>query len=120
MRKDPLLAPRQPRAAAKTTGCHNYANYDIAMSNRRCSRFGGGDQVAAGRTVAAHGHGAMCGSSRLLLVVEAVGDNPPQGLDWSSVVGRRVGLVGCGGVLQEASAAASQRCRWGTPPCQPV
>jgi hypothetical protein len=25
-----------------------------------------------------HGHGAMCGSSRLLLVVEAVGDNPPQ------------------------------------------
>ena len=37
---------------------------------------GGGDQVAAGRTVAAHGHGAMCGSSRLLLVVEAVGDNP--------------------------------------------
>eukprot|EP00978_Attheya_sp_CCMP212_P036348 scaffold164003_cov71-Attheya_sp.AAC.1 len=43
---------------------------------------GGGDQVAAGRTVAAHGHGAiigpMCGSSRLLLVVEeAVSDNPP-------------------------------------------
>eukprot|EP00978_Attheya_sp_CCMP212_P034657 scaffold146303_cov28-Attheya_sp.AAC.2 len=38
---------------------------------------GGGDQVAVGRTVAAHGHGAMCGSSRLLLVVEAVGDNPP-------------------------------------------
>ena len=26
---------------------------------------------AAGRTVAAHGHGAMCSSSRLLLVVEA-------------------------------------------------
>eukprot|EP00978_Attheya_sp_CCMP212_P013668 scaffold34335_cov33-Attheya_sp.AAC.1 len=39
MRKDPLLAPRQPRAAAKTTRCHNYANYDIAMSNRRCSRL---------------------------------------------------------------------------------
>eukprot|EP00978_Attheya_sp_CCMP212_P019789 scaffold55810_cov40-Attheya_sp.AAC.1 len=37
---------------------------------------GGGDhQVAAGRTVAAHGHRAMCGSSRLLLVVEAVSDN---------------------------------------------
>eukprot|EP00978_Attheya_sp_CCMP212_P034656 scaffold146303_cov28-Attheya_sp.AAC.1 len=40
-----------------------------------------------------------------------------------SVVGRgvgSVGWVGCGGVMHEASAAASQRCLWGTPPCQPA
>ena len=49
---------------------------------------GGGDQVAAGRMVAVHGHGAMCGSSRLLLVVEAVGDNPPQGK--KSPLGRHI------------------------------
>ena len=48
---------------------------------------------AAGRTVAAHGHGAMCSSSRLLLVVEAVGDNP--GKRKSSMPAHKCPYKGC-------------------------
>jgi hypothetical protein len=47
---------------------------------------------AAGRTVAAHGHGAMCSSSRLLLVVEAVSattqvNESPPGRHISALIG---------------------------------
>jgi hypothetical protein len=51
---------------------------------------------AAGRTVAAHGHGAMCSSSRLLLVVEAVSAVSATTQVNESPPGRHISaLIGC-------------------------